>query len=87
MLNINNASWSSLDKETVETFINGIQFIKPKDDITIPLECPSCKKLVSSAEEVESIKETEVCDQCYLIHYYSNKDKWDNEGWRPYNKN
>ena len=87
MLNINNASWSSLDKETVETFINGIQFIKPKDDITIPLECSSCKKLVSSVEEVESIKETEVCDRCYLIHYYSNKDKWDNEGWRPYNKN
>lgn len=87
MSNIDNAIWNDLDKENVETFINGVQFIKPKDDITLPLTCPCCDKLVSSIEEVESIKETDVCDNCYLTHYYSNKDKWDNEGWRPYNKN
>ena len=37
---------------------------------------------VPTIEDVEMMKKEKVCDQCYEMFYYTNKDKW-NKGWRP----
>jgi hypothetical protein len=33
-------------------------------------------------KDVISAKEKNICNDCYEIYYYPNKEKWD-KGWRP----
>ena len=47
------------------------------------INCPSCKKLLNNVDDIESVKNNDVCEECFLTHYYQNKEKWEN-GWRPY---
>ncbi len=84
MSNINNLNWTELDKENEEVYIDGIRFIRPTGVKSLPLDCPCCKELICTVEDVESIKENDVCENCYLEHYYKNKEKWQ-KGWRPFN--
>lgn len=84
MLNIDNAIWTSIDNKIEETFIEGVRYVRPKDSYTLSLDCPCCKLLIATVEDVECLKKNDVCESCYLIHYYKNKEKWQN-GWRPYN--
>lgn len=84
MSNINNANWIKLDKEFEELIIDNMRFIRPIGSISTSLDCPICKKLIATVEDVESIKKENSCEECYLLHYYPNKEKWE-KGWRPNN--
>lgn len=74
--------WEPLDKNEEETYFKGIKFIRPRNDNPLPLDCSFCKILVSTIEDVESLKEANVCSSCYDLYYYPNKEKWV-KGWRP----
>tara|TARA_Y200000002_G_scaffold350601_1_gene328034 strand:- start:773 stop:1027 length:255 start_codon:yes stop_codon:yes gene_type:complete len=84
MLSIDKVKWNKTDKNTEEATIGAYRFIRPTNSKTIPLDCPVCKEMLNNIDDIESVKNNDVCEQCYLIHYYSNKEKWEN-GWRPYN--
>jgi hypothetical protein len=83
MLSIDEAKWNKIDKDTEVTKIGKYRFVRPVNSKTIPLDCPSCKKLLNNIDDIESVKNNDVCEECFLTHYYKNKEKWEN-GWRPY---
>jgi hypothetical protein len=83
MSNIDDAIWTDLDSKLEETIVDGVRFVRPKEIKTLTLDCPSCKTLISTVEDVESLRNNDVCEECYLVHYYKNKEKWQN-GWRPF---
>tara|TARA_B100000963_G_scaffold173582_1_gene150992 strand:+ start:2743 stop:2997 length:255 start_codon:yes stop_codon:yes gene_type:complete len=83
MLSIDNAKWNKIDKETETTKIGKYRFIRPVNSKTISLDCPACKKLLNNVDDIESVKNNDVCEECFLIYYYQNKEKWE-KGWRPY---
>ena len=43
----------------------------------------SREDLKNNVNDIESVKNNDVCEQCFLEHYYKNIEKWKN-GWRPY---
>ena len=67
MLNINKQKWIKTDNETEHTYFLGCKF----------------ETMLYNVDDIESVKNNDVCEQCYLIYYYSNKEKWE-KGWRPY---
>ena len=83
MLSIDNVTWEKIDKTTEVADINNYRFIRPVDSKILPLDCPSCKKLLCHVDDIESVKNNDVCEDCFLIYYYKNKEKWES-GWRPY---
>jgi hypothetical protein len=83
MLSIDNVKWNKIDKKTETATIGEYRFIRPVNSKTISLDCPACKKMLNSTDDVESVKNSDVCEECYLIYYYKNKEAWEN-GWRPY---
>tara|TARA_Y100000114_G_C11547778_1_gene225707 strand:- start:296 stop:550 length:255 start_codon:yes stop_codon:yes gene_type:complete len=83
MLNIDEAKWNKIDDQTESTIIGDYRFIRPIGVKTVSLDCPSCKKLLNNVDDIESVKSNDVCEYCYLEHYYKNVEKWEN-GWRPY---
>ena len=83
MLSIDEAKWNKIDKDTEVTKIGKYRFVRPVNSKTIPLGCPSCKKLLNNVDDIESVKNNDVCEECFLMHYYQNREKWEN-GWRPY---
>lgn len=83
MLNINKQKWIKTDNETEYTYFLGCKFERPINSKTIPLSCPCCNIMLNNVDDIESVKNNDICEQCYLIHYYSNKEKWE-KGWRPY---
>ena len=82
MLNLNKAKWEKVDKKTEEFIYGNIRFVKPIDFVAVKLSCSLCKTLIASVEDVESMKENDICEQCYDLYYYTNQEKWKN-GWRP----
>ncbi len=74
--------WNKLDNNEEETFYKGIKFIRPVGDKPLPIDCSCCRILISSIEDVEKLKEHNICQSCYDLYYYPNKEKWD-KGWRP----
>ena len=82
MLNISEAKWYRIDNETEETIIDNVKFTRPIGYKPVDICCSFCKKLVASIEDVEKMKEANVCNVCYDLYYYHNKEKWKN-GWRP----
>lgn len=83
MLSIDKAKWDKIDKDTEVAKIGKYRFIRPINSKTISLDCPSCKKLLNNIDDIESVKNNDVCEECFLTYYYQNKEKWKN-GWRPY---
>jgi len=83
MLSLDNAKWDKIDKDTEVAEIGKYKFIRPVDSKTLPLDCPSCKKLLNNVDDIEAVRNNDVCEECFLIHYYQNIEKWKN-GWRPY---
>ena len=59
-----------------------VVWIDETDEKPLSIDCSVCKKLVATVEDVESIKKYNCCEDCELIYYYPNKEKWD-KGWRP----
>jgi len=84
MSNISELKWIDIDSQNQETFIDNIRFVKPKKSSILPLACPSCKSLICTIEDIEMLKKENVCSDCHLRFYYTNKEKWE-KGWRPIN--
>tara|TARA_B100001059_G_C17587962_1_gene453181 strand:+ start:395 stop:655 length:261 start_codon:yes stop_codon:yes gene_type:complete len=82
MSNINEAKWYEIDKDLEEAFVDGVRFVRPKNDIALSLDCTVCKNLICTIEDVEIMKKEGVCEDCYTTYYYNNKEKWE-KGWRP----
>ena len=82
MLNINNVNWKKLDNIYEEAFLDGVRFIRKIGDISLDIECNHCKSLIVTMEDVECMKKKNICEECYLVHYQPNSEKW-NKGWRP----
>ena len=61
MSNINEAKWHEIDKDLEEAFVSGVRFIRPKGDIALSLDCPVCKNLICTIEDVEMMKKEEIC--------------------------
>ena len=81
----NLSDWKSINDEWEEKEVNGVVFKRQKNIETIPLDCPVCKLMLVTVEDVNSYREVGSCDNCKLVHYYPNKEKWD-KGWRPFSK-
>ena len=79
-------SWSNIASNLEEKVItihgNTIRFIRPLESVTYSLSCPICKNIISTSEDMESVKSNDACEECYLIYYYKNKEEWE-KGWRP----
>jgi len=82
MSNIDSVKWHKIDKHLEEAYIDGIRFVRPVNQLSIPLSCPSCNSLFYTVEDIEMYKKEKVCEECYLRYYYINKEKW-KKGWRP----
>lgn len=82
MSSVLNQKWEKIDNNEEETILNGVKFIRPIGDQPLPLDCSFCKKLISTVEDVECLKKSNLCEICYDLYYYHNKEKWNN-GWRP----
>lgn len=74
--------WTSVDENNEKLFHNGILFIREKNIETVSIDCKICNKLLVTKEDIESYKNFDACEECYLTYYYTNKEKWNN-GWRP----
>lgn len=77
MSTIHDKKWEKIDNETEELILNDIKFIRPTGDKPLSLDCKNCKILISSVEDVEYVKEHNVCESCYNLYYYDfeeNKD-------------
>lgn len=79
---VNNNEWKKIDNNEEEIIIDGIKFIRPINDNPLPLACSYCKVLVSTIEDIETLKKKNICETCYDLYYYPYKEKWD-KGWRP----
>lgn len=82
MLDTNDIEWKKIDKYTEEQTKNEIRYIRPVNSVSLSIDCPCCKKLISTVEDVESLKQINACEECNIVFYYQNKEKWLN-GWRP----
>ena len=83
MLDLNNLVWyeiSETEEQATDRFGNIIT--REKEDKTLLLHCNVCKNLISTIEDIETIKKIDCCSDCETTYYYPNKEKWDN-GWRP----
>jgi hypothetical protein len=75
-------NWINIDKNTEEKYYNNIRYVKPTTSKILDIDCSFCKRLVSSIEDVEAMKEANICEVCYLNYYSHNKEEW-KKGWRP----
>ena len=69
----------------IRYFKGNIAIIKPKDYIKTVLDCPVCKKALSSYDDVCCYEKNGCCQDCDLVYRYPNKEKWE-QGWRPSEK-
>ena len=74
--------WQSIDNETEEKIYNSARFIRPIVFDFCPISCGSCNQAIATVEDVQMMKKEKVCEQCYDMFYFTNKDKW-KQGWRP----
>lgn len=74
--------WKKIDDENETCFVDGIEFKRKINAETVPVSCPVCKEYLITQEDIASYKEFECCENCELIYYYPNKEKWI-KGWRP----
>jgi hypothetical protein len=77
-----NGKWVVIDDKNEYCKHEGIIFKRQKNAETIPVDCPVCKIMLVTVEDIQSFKRVECCEKCELIHYYPNREKW-KKGWRP----
>ena len=80
-----NKNWNKIDNENEEKVKNGVIFKRPIVHSYCPLSCNSCGNVISSIEDVNSMKKEKVCENCYIKFFFTNKEKW-KSGWRPSKK-
>lgn len=73
-MSILNKEWIEIDSNTEHLIINNIEFVRPKNSITLSIYCKSCKELVSTIEDCESLKENNLCEICSVNKSFINKD-------------
>jgi hypothetical protein len=44
--------------------------------------CPVCEYILTSMEDVRSLKDNDCCDECWLSFGQMRQKEW-KEGWRP----
>lgn len=81
-MSITDNNWLSIDKDTEEKYHDNVRYVKPKSSKIIKIDCSFCKCLISTIEDVESMKEADICEICYSNYYSHNKEEW-KKGWRP----
>lgn len=59
-----------------------IVWINESDEETLPIDCPVCETIIATQQDVSTLKNHGCCEECHLVYYYPNKEKW-NKGWRP----
>jgi hypothetical protein len=74
--------WQKIDNKTEEKVYNSTRFIRPIVFDFCPISCGSCSQAIATVEDVQMMKKEKVCEQCYEMFYFTNKDKWA-QGWRP----
>ena len=72
-MSIHKTKWQKIDKKTEQATINNVIFIRPVNSGTLPIDCPNCKKLLSSIEDCELIKEHNLCEECFSNVSFSYK--------------
>ena len=83
MLDLNNLKWYEISEtEEQATDEDGNIFTREKDMVIIPLYCNVCKNIISTVEDIDSMKSIECCSDCKEVYYHPNREKWDS-GWRP----
>ena len=82
MLIIDDENWHKIDKKLEEKKINDIRFVRPIGYKPVGISCSFCGTLICTVEDVEAMKEANICENCYITYYYHNKVKW-KKGWRP----
>ena len=74
--------WEKVDNENEECELNEITFKRKINSKTVPVDCPVCKVYLLTQEDISSYNEFGCCENCQLLYYYPNKEKWI-KGWRP----
>ena len=69
-----NDSWLNIDDKHEVKYLNKIKFIRPKNTNSLPVECPCCKQLVSTIEDCLSLKDNNLCEDCFVSKTFNNKD-------------
>mgnify|MGYP001370038576 CR=1 FL=1 len=77
-----NGEWVETDDKNEYCKHSGIIFKRKKNVETIPVDCPVCKIMLITVEDIQSFKRVECCEKCELMYYYPNREKW-KKGWRP----
>ena len=58
------------------------EWIDETEEEVLPIACPVCSTMIATVEDIMSLKNNNCCEECELVYYYPNKEKWD-KGWRP----
>ena len=69
-----NKNWINIDKNTEYQIVNEIKFVRPVGIETLSIFCTSCKELVSTVEDCESLKNNNICENCFNNKSFNNKD-------------
>ena len=79
---VNEIVWTKVSEDSEEAIVRKITFKRQINSKTIPLECLVCTNYLVTVEDIDTFKNEKCCENCYLMYYYQNKDKWI-KGWRP----
>ena len=82
MLTADSNKWHKIDKDLEEKRFNDIRFVRPIGYKPVDIACSFCGSLIATVEDVEAMKEANICENCHISYYYHNKDKW-KKGWLP----
>ena len=82
MSTVDNNNWNKIDKNLEEKMFGKIRFVRPIGYKPVGISCSLCETLIATIEDVEAMKEADICENCHINYYFCNKDKW-KKGWRP----
>lgn len=74
--------WFDAGNNEEEKIYNNIVFYRSKNDKKLSIDCPVCKSIIYTIEDVQSLEAYSCCEDCYNTYCYPNKNKWE-KGWRP----
>ena len=76
MSSLTKFNWKKTDSSNEICELNEITFKRKINSETIPVDCPVCKSYLLTREDICSYKEFSCCQNCQLVYYYPNKEKW-----------
>ena len=60
--------WNKLDEENEEKIYNGVRYVRPINKKTYSLSCKICNNVISSTDDMQSLKENDCCQYCVYIN-------------------